>query len=275
MIHSEERRTRLQAMGASLAVHAVIFAALFHALDAVPRVIAPEQKTIAVSLADYRPAGGQPEAAGAGSRPKPVKTRPAKPLPKPVKKSAIPAELPPKQATEKPAEAESVTHVRPVPSPLPESPSRKTPEVKAPLQTAAPLSEVLDTPPSQTVTSAAPAYSPLTPGTARRGPMPSVPSAADPAQPGATVLGRIRAMIENAITYPAVARRLRLEGVVTVSFMLTPDGAVAGAEVIHSSGSAVLDRKALDTLWELSGDFPALKSLTQLTIPITFTLTKA
>ena len=90
--------------------------------------------------------------------------------------------------------------------------------------------------------------------------------------PDATVLGQIRAMIEQAVTYPAVARRLRIEGVVTLSFMLTPNGHVAKAEVLRSSGSTVLDRKALNTLWELSGGFPSLESATQLTIPIAFTL---
>ena len=82
-------------------------------------------------------------------------------------------------------------------------------------------------------------------------------------------------MIENAISYPTSARRLKIEGVVVLSFVLSPNGNVVKAEVLDSSGSSLLDRRALNTLWELSGDFPSLESATQLTIPITFPLKKS
>ncbi len=91
---------------------------------------------------------------------------------------------------------------------------------------------------------------------------------------GAT-LGRIRAMIENSLTYPAIARKLRLEGVVTVSFLLRPNGLVEKAEILSSSGSVLLDAKAIQTVLALSGDYPALPKAAYLKIPIAFSLKKS
>jgi periplasmic protein TonB len=91
---------------------------------------------------------------------------------------------------------------------------------------------------------------------------------------GAT-LGRIRAMIENSLTYPAIARKLRLEGMVTVSFLLRPNGLVEKAEILSSSGSVLLDAKAIQTVLALSGDYPALPKAAYLKIPIAFSLKKS
>lgn len=91
---------------------------------------------------------------------------------------------------------------------------------------------------------------------------------------GAT-LGRIRAMIENSLTYPAIARKLRLEGVVTVSFLLKPNGLVEKAEILTSSGSALLDTKAIQTILALNGDYPTLPKAVYLKIPIAFSLKKS
>jgi protein TonB len=278
MIHENERRNRLQAMGASLFVHAAVFGALFYGLEAAPPVIALERQTFSVSLADFPSAPRKTALRTVSEKTaEPVKESvPApkaspKPDVKPVEKS-VPKEKPvQKQMTAEPKaieKPEPVEHTDPVAAhqPISEVLPEKTPEIKAQPTEAAPLSEAFASPPSHTVASAAPVDSPPTPDTIKK---------ADPNGPGATVLGQIRAMIENAIAYPAIARRLRLEGVVTLSFMLTPDGAVAKAEVLQSSGSSVLDRKALNTLWDLSGDFPSLEAITQLTIPITFSLKKS
>jgi protein TonB len=278
MIHENERRNRLQAMGASLLVHAAVFGAIFYGLDATPPVIALERQTFCVSLADF-PSTERKTAVRAPAEQKAEPVKKTKPVPKaapkpdvtPVKKRVQKEEVLQKQVTAKPQtiqKPEPIEHTKPIaaPQPISEVLPEQTPEIKAQPTEAAPLSEAFASPPSHAVTSAAPADSPPTPDAIQK---------ADPIGPGATVLGQIRAMIENAITYPAIARRLRLEGVVTLSFMLTPDGAVARAEVLQSSGSSVLDRKALNTLWDLSGDFPSLESITQLTIPITFSLKKS
>lgn len=91
---------------------------------------------------------------------------------------------------------------------------------------------------------------------------------------GAT-LGRIRAMIENSLTYPSVARKLRLEGTVVVSFILKSDGLVEKAEILTSSGSNLLDTKAIQTVLVLSGDYPSLPKTAYLKIPIVFSLSKS
>lgn len=91
---------------------------------------------------------------------------------------------------------------------------------------------------------------------------------------GAT-LGRIRALIENSVTYPSIARKLRLEGTVIVSFVLKPDGFIEKAEILASSGSPLLDTKAVQTVLELSGEYPALPKTAYLKIPISFSLTKS
>ncbi len=91
---------------------------------------------------------------------------------------------------------------------------------------------------------------------------------------GAT-LGRIRAMIENSLTYPAIARKLRLEGTVTVSFLLKPSGLVEKAEILSSSGSTLLDTKAIQTVLALSGEYPTLPKAVYLKIPIAFSLKKS
>jgi periplasmic protein TonB len=94
-------------------------------------------------------------------------------------------------------------------------------------------------------------------------------------QIGGAALGHIRAMIENAITYPAIARKLRLEGVVLVMFVLRPDGTVETAQIKSSSGSNLLDTKAIQTILSLSGDYPALGKTFELSIPIAFNLHKS
>jgi protein TonB len=91
-------------------------------------------------------------------------------------------------------------------------------------------------------------------------------------QIGGVALGHIRAMIENAIIYPSIARKLRLEGVVLVTFTLKSDGTVDTAQIKSTSGSNVLDTKAIQTILSLSGDYPSLGKTVELSIPISFNL---
>lgn len=91
---------------------------------------------------------------------------------------------------------------------------------------------------------------------------------------GAT-LGRIRAMIEKSLIYPSIARKLRVEGTVVVSFILKSDGLVEKAEILTSSGSNVLDTKAIQTVIGLSGNYPSISKTAYLKIPIVFSLSKS
>jgi protein TonB len=91
-------------------------------------------------------------------------------------------------------------------------------------------------------------------------------------QIGGAALGHIRAMIEKSITYPTTARKLHVEGVVLMTFTLKADGTVDTAHVKNSSGSSILDTKAIQTILNLSGQYPALGKTFELSVPITFTL---
>ena len=82
-------------------------------------------------------------------------------------------------------------------------------------------------------------------------------------------------MIQRSLIYPSMAKRLRLEGVVYIRFVLTPDGYVKKAEIVEKSGSGLLDRRALETVKDLSGEYPRLSREMQLKIPIVFSLRKS
>lgn len=243
-------------MGASLLLHAAVFGTLTQLLQlpSVPEPV-PQRQTVSISLADVMP--HRPQTAAA---PTPV-TVPSKAEPK-VNKPLHAAKVKPKQTTPPPAQTKPKT-AEPAPT-LP---------LKA-LHSEAPLAEV-------SAPSAAPSEPPVTQTYSPSVPAPSAQTQPMQTQntkttvPGATLLGRIRGMIEAAVTYPAAARRLRIEGVVRLSFILAPDGSVVSAEVLRSSGSTLLDARALDTLWDLSGAFPSSETSLELTIPITFSLRKS
>jgi protein TonB len=62
------------------------------------------------------------------------------------------------------------------------------------------------------------------------------------------VLRAIRSQIEKAKAYPEAARRDGLEGTVDLRFRITPAGWVETVEIVHSSGHAILDESALQTV---------------------------
>jgi len=61
------------------------------------------------------------------------------------------------------------------------------------------------------------------------------------------------------IVYPAKARRLGLEGRITLRILVSANGRVAEVEVAESSGHEILDRAAIDAVWTWRFD-PALKN---------------
>lgn len=48
--------------------------------------------------------------------------------------------------------------------------------------------------------------------------------------------------------YPAMSRRLGEQGVVVLRVFITPDGRASDVEVVRSSGSARLDRSAMESI---------------------------
>ena len=85
-------------------------------------------------------------------------------------------------------------------------------------------------------------------------------------------LALIRSLIQSALRYPTIAKKLRLEGVVVVSFSLSTSGKVSNLQLIQSSSSSVLDKRALQTVSSLDGEFPQLDKKVDLKIPIAFSL---
>ncbi len=58
----------------------------------------------------------------------------------------------------------------------------------------------------------------------------------------------IRQRIAQAIVYPEEARRQRQEGIVEMRFRISMDGSVEAVEVARSSGHAILDESAAQTV---------------------------
>jgi len=68
-------------------------------------------------------------------------------------------------------------------------------------------------------------------------------------------LEMVRLRIEKQKKYPAAARRSQIEGVVTLRFVITLEGAVTGAVVAKTSGREVLDKAALRAV-QAAAPFP-------------------
>ena len=85
-------------------------------------------------------------------------------------------------------------------------------------------------------------------------------------------LALIRSLIQNALRYPTIAKKLRIEGVVLVSFSLSTTGRISNLQLVQSSSSSVLDKRALQTVSSLDGEFPQLDKKVDLKIPIAFSL---
>ncbi|MBU0632207.1 energy transducer TonB [bacterium] len=92
---------------------------------------------------------------------------------------------------------------------------------------------------------------------------------------GKEELAKIRLMIEKALCYPAIAKKLGIEGVVVVSFSLNTQGCLEDIHIVSSSGSSTLDKKALQTVSSLDGEYPHLEKKVDLKIPIAFSLKKS
>lgn len=88
-------------------------------------------------------------------------------------------------------------------------------------------------------------------------------------------LARIRSMIQNSLSYPAIARKLKKEGVVLISFSLSVSGHIDNLRLLESSGSSALDKRALQTVSLLDGEYPQLSKKVDLKIPISFSLQKS
>jgi len=81
----------------------------------------------------------------------------------------------------------------------------------------------------------------------------------------------IRDMIMKRIIYPERAREMGWQGKVKVSFVISSDGFVKDVRILESSGVAILDRNAVETVKKAS-PFPRPPVAAQLIIPISYRL---
>lgn len=81
----------------------------------------------------------------------------------------------------------------------------------------------------------------------------------------------IRDMIMKRMIYPERAREMGWQGKVKVSFVISSDGFVKDIRILESSGVAILDRNALETVKKAS-PFPRPPVAAQLIIPISYRL---
>lgn len=89
----------------------------------------------------------------------------------------------------------------------------------------------------------------------------AVPGGGASGEPGgvyAGYLGRLRQRVQEALRYPAAARRRGLTGTVTLEMTVLATGAIGPVVVVNSSSHALLDEAALDTVRSLRPQpFPA------------------
>jgi len=81
----------------------------------------------------------------------------------------------------------------------------------------------------------------------------------------------IRELVQKKAAYPATARRLGLEGRVTVSFVVSADGSIRELKVTDSSGKKMLDESAVDAVRK-AAPFPPPPIEAVLLIPVTYKL---
>lgn len=81
----------------------------------------------------------------------------------------------------------------------------------------------------------------------------------------------IRDLIMRNLTYPLLAKKMRWEGQVTVSFIICEKGTVERIRIIKSSGYSILDENVKETIREVE-PFPKPPVRAEIIIPVTYKL---
>jgi protein TonB len=81
----------------------------------------------------------------------------------------------------------------------------------------------------------------------------------------------IQNRITRNLTYPVVARRMKWQGTVVVSFEVLEDGTVHHIKVVTGSGHNILDKNVVETIKQVQ-PFPAPPATAEFTMPIKYTL---
>jgi protein TonB len=112
----------------------------------------------------------------------------------------------------------------------------------------------------------------------RPAPVPVTRPALVASNPGAEAAyrSRLQALIAARKQYPRMAEKEEAEGVVSVAFVVLPNGTITGARIARSAGNQWLDQAALQAVRAASGalPFPAdiHKSQWSFTINVNFAL---
>ena len=87
-------------------------------------------------------------------------------------------------------------------------------------------------------------------------------------------LSKVRNKIQESLRYPAMAKKMGLEGEAVVQFLIHANGMVhaSSIKIAKSSGKAILDRNAVDAIMEaLPFELPPKEEL-EIAIPVVFKL---
>ncbi|MDD2273137.1 MAG: energy transducer TonB [Desulfuromonadaceae bacterium] len=79
----------------------------------------------------------------------------------------------------------------------------------------------------------------------------------------------IRELITKQLVYPPLARRMSWSGKVVVAFTIAKDGSVGEIRIKKTSGFAILDKSALETIRRVA-PFPRPPAQTEIVVPINF-----
>ena len=83
----------------------------------------------------------------------------------------------------------------------------------------------------------------------------------------------VKDLITSNLVYPMLARRMKWQGTVVVSFVVLEDGTVKNIRVVNSSGHSVLDKNVIATIEQVQ-PFSAPPALAEFTMPIKYVLKK-
>ncbi|MGE4267298.1 MAG: TonB family protein [Deferribacterales bacterium] len=206
----------------SVAIHGLLLGALFYASTITGLVPEPETQVIDLSAYFKETAPPPPVQEVLPPAPEPVQQQkteaPAPVVPKPVQKQI---------AKPKPVENkvfESVNSAAVAEAAIPAAPPAQEPAAPAPaVQTAA--------------ATAVPVSAPVS--------APVAQAAAKPSFDYSAYQSTLSSRLEKNKTYPMMARRRGMEGIVKMKLVISPSGALLNSEIVSSSGYDILDSEAM------------------------------
>lgn len=225
----------LTGFGVSALLHGALLLVALPLLLWQDKLSLPEEQPLKLSLAQFQPAPPEPIAPPPVAQPEPPPPKP-EPKPKPVvKPKPVDKPKPPEKPAPKPEKPRERPEPKPEIAPQPEPVKELAPPVVAPRPAPAPR-------PIQRVAASAP------------------PAASAPVVNNAAAEAAYRQKLQSLIAarkqYPRMAEKAEVEGTVTVSFTVLPNGTITGARVSQSSGNDWLDKAAVQAVNATSGALP-------------------